>query len=146
MMDAKALAVWWCDDGSLVANTKQGVFCTDGFTLKDVQIIDRYMKKVWNVSTQIFPVGKQKKDGTQRYRLWIRSVTELKKFLTIILPHVPFCMLYKCLVLYKDSEFQQRWISEMIHYSQGTYTEEDIRILENQRKNELAAFAAQRMI
>lgn len=104
-----SLAIWWQDDGSLVSDSRQGVFCTDGFSLEEVKIIDRYMKKVWNINTAI---GTVKKTG--RYRLWIRSTKELEKFLRIIIPHIHVRdMLRKVLLLYKDSKLQQRWISEI---------------------------------
>ena len=140
LMDAQALAIWWCDHGSLVNNTKQGVFCTDGFSFKDVQVLDRYMKKVWNIQTSIFPVGKVKKNGCQRYRLWIRSVNQLKKFLTIIIPHIPvYSMLYQVIILYKDSQLQQRWISEIVENSQ--YTSSQVETLVQIRKSQLKEFS-----
>ncbi len=140
MMDAQSLAIWWCDDGSLVSNTKQGVFCTDGFTLKDVQVLDRYMKKVWGLNTAIHPVGNKKKDGTERYRLWFRSVTDLKNFLRIVIPHIPvYSMLYKVIILYKDSQLQQRWISEIVENSQ--YTLSEVEAVVQKRKSELKAFS-----
>ena len=113
-----SLAVWWLDDGSLVGDTRQGVFCTDGFSLDEVKILDRYMKKVWNVGTSIGQV--QHKD---QYRLWMRSTENLQAFLRIILPHIPVAsMLQKILLLYIDSQLQQRWISEIVHLS--TFSEE----------------------
>ena len=140
LMDAQALAIWWCDDGSLVANTKQGVFCTDGFSYQDVKILDAYMKKVWGISTAVHPVGKGR---TGHYRLWIRSVTDLKIFLRIIMPHIPvFSMLYKVLILYKDSGLQQRWISEIADNT--AFARADIERLAAERKSKLAAF--QKMI
>lgn len=108
-----SLAVWWLDDGSLVADTRQGVICTDGFPLEQVHILDRYMKKVWGISTKIGRVAQ-----TDRYRLWIRSTEHLQKFLRIILPHIPVpSMLPKVLLLYNDPELQQRWTSEVVHLS-----------------------------
>lgn len=139
MLDAQALAIWWCDDGSLVNNTKQGVFCTDSFSLRDIKVLDRYMKKVWNINTKIFPVGKLRKDGGQRYRLWIRSVKELKKFFRIIIPYIPvYSMLYKVTILYKNSELQQRWISEIVDNSK--FSLEQVETLVKLRKSELKAF------
>ena len=108
-----SLAIWWLDDGSLVGDTRQGVLCTDGFSLEEVKILDRYMKKVWNIGTGISRV----KDKEQ-YRLRIHSTENLQKFLRIILPHIPVAeMLPKVLLLYKDSQLQQRWISEVLHLS-----------------------------
>ena len=137
-----SLAVWWCDDGSLVANTRQGVFCTDGFLLEDLKVLDRYMKKVWNINTSIHPHGKVlRKDGNQRYRLWIRSRDELKKFLTIIIPFIPVdSMLYKVILLWKDPELQQRWVSHIEQHS--SFTKDQILRVIEQRKQSLKHYAS----
>lgn len=114
-----SLAVWWCDDGSLISyGGRKGVFCTDGFDEASVRILARYFEVVWNIRTIVAPVG-AKRDGTQEqyWRIWIRSTEELQKFLKIILPHVPLCMIQKTLLLYKDPQFQERWISEIIRLS-----------------------------
>jgi hypothetical protein len=104
-----SLAVWWMDDGALIANGRKGVFCTDNFSYKEHLILSRYLRKVWGVKTK---VGERKK-GSGKYRLWFRSTEELKKFLKIILPFIVESMLPKVLLLYKDSLSQQRWISEV---------------------------------
>jgi hypothetical protein len=129
-MTPLSLAIWWCDDGSLIGEGgRRGVFCTDGFDKKSVQMLSQYLKKVWNVRTVVAPV-RNKRDGKQEqyWRLWIRSQEELKKFLRIILPYIPVrSMLRKVLLLYKDSQFQQRWISEVVSlskFSQKIVTEE----------------------
>lgn len=104
-----SLAIWWQDDGSLVSDSRQGVICTDGFSLEEVKIIHQYFKKVLNIETKIGQISNQKK-----YRIWIRSSEELKKFLRIIIPHVfTKSMLYKILLTYKNSQIQERWISEV---------------------------------
>jgi len=47
------------------------------------------------------------------YRLWF-STEELKKWLRLIMPHIPVpSMLYKVILIYKHSLLQQRWISEV---------------------------------
>ena len=118
-MTPLSLAVWWCDDGSLIGyGGRKGVFCTDGFDEASVRILARYLGVVWNIRTIVAPVG-PKRDGKQEkyWRIWIRSQEELKKFLRIILPHVPQSMLKKTILLYKDSQFQQRWISEVVQLS-----------------------------
>lgn len=113
-----SLAVWWFDDGSLVRNTNHGVFCTDGFTLDEVKVIDRYMKKVWGITTKIGRVAESATTQEEQYRLWIRSREDLKTFLRIILPYVPVSsMLYKVVLLYRDPLLQQRWISEVAQQS-----------------------------
>ena len=108
-----SLAIWWMDDGSLVVNSRRGVLCTDSFSYEEHKVIARYFQVVWKIRTQIGS-HHDKKTGKTFYRLWIRSTKELKKFLTIILPHIEVeQMLPKVLLLYKDSELQQRWISEV---------------------------------
>jgi hypothetical protein len=108
LLTPRALAVWWMDDGSLVKNSRQGVFCTDRFSLKEQKILARYLYKVWKIRVKI---GKSEKGY---YRLWIRSTEMLKKFLRVILPYITVeSMLPKVILLYKDSQLQQRWISEL---------------------------------
>lgn len=115
-MTALSLTIWWCDDGSLISNSRKGVFCTDSFEKNAVKILARYFDKVWGVKTIVAPVG-QKRNGRYRqyWRLWIRSTSELQKFLRIILPQISVAsMLPKVLLLYRDSRLQQRWISEVV--------------------------------
>lgn len=119
MLTPLALAVWWLDDGSLIGNGKRGVFCTDPFPLKEQKILAQYLYKVWGIKTAIAKIKRQR-DGklVEYYRLWIRSSEELKKLLRIILPYIPVAkMLPKVLILYKDSQLQERWISEIIQKS-----------------------------
>lgn len=116
LLTPKSLAIWWLDDGSLVVHGKRGVICTDPFSLPEQKILAQYLLNVWNVKTTIGKITRSW-NGTTReyYRLWIRSSEELKKFLRIILPEVKVAtMLPKVLLLYKDSQLQQRWISEVI--------------------------------
>lgn len=123
-MTPLSLAVWWCDDGSLISyGGRKGVFCTDGFDEASVKILARYLGVVWGIRTIVAPVG-QKRDGKkeQYWRIWIRSTEELQKFLRIILPHIPLCMVHKTILLYKDPQFQQRWISEVVHLTSYSYT------------------------
>ncbi|OGE82877.1 MAG: hypothetical protein A3B10_02590 [Candidatus Doudnabacteria bacterium RIFCSPLOWO2_01_FULL_44_21] len=119
-MTPLSLAVWWCDDGSLIGyGGRKGVFCTDGFDESSVRILAHYLKVVWNIRVIVAPVGR-KRDGKQEqyWRIWIRSQEELKKFLRIIIPYIPVpSMLYKTILLYKDSQFQERWISEVVNLS-----------------------------
>ncbi|OHA40010.1 MAG: hypothetical protein A3G59_02825 [Candidatus Taylorbacteria bacterium RIFCSPLOWO2_12_FULL_47_20] len=117
-MTVLSLAVWWCDDGSLIGyGGRKGVFCTDGLDEESVKILARYLRVVWNIRAKVAPVGR-KRDGKQEqyWRIWISSQEELKKFLRIILPYIPVpSMLKKAILLYKDSQFQQRWISEVVN-------------------------------
>lgn len=109
-----SLAIWWCDDGSIIGNGRKGVICTDGFDEKSVRLLARYMEVVWKVEMHVGPITRQRdNERVQYWRLWL-STEELKKFLRIILPYIPVpSMIYKFVLLYKDSQLQQRWISEM---------------------------------
>lgn len=110
-----SLAIWWLDDGSIIGNGRKGVLCTDHFLHEEQRLLVRYLKKVWGIDLCIGKItriwkGKEK----TYYRLWIRSSKELKKFLRLILPYIEVAeMLPKVLILYKDHDLQQRWISEV---------------------------------
>lgn len=120
-----SLAIWWLDDGSLISNGRKGVFCTDPFSFEDQKIIAKYLKKVWGVEVSIGKI-KRLRNGIEKeyYRLWIRSSEELKKFLRIILPYVKSqSVLPKVLLLYKDSQLQQRWISEIVEKTGVSFDE-----------------------
>lgn len=119
-MTPLSLAVWWLDDGSLIGyGGRKGVFCTDGFDKEAVKTLARYLKVVWHIRTIVAPITREYNEEKRQYwRIWIRSQEELKKFLRLILPYIPVpSMLRKTIILYKDSQFQQRWISEIIHLS-----------------------------
>src|SRR3989338_9343815 len=110
-----SLAIWWLDDGSLIVNSRRGVLCTDPFSYEEHKLLARYLLVVWKVKVSIGSITRNR-DGIAKtyYRLWIRSSEELQKFLRIILPYVPVpAMLPKVMLLYRDSQLQQRWISEV---------------------------------
>jgi recombination protein RecA len=112
-----SLAIWWLDDGSIISLGRKGVLCTDGFDEDSVKLLAHYLEVVWNVYTHVGPIKRDRKYGNSSkklyYRLWF-GTEELKKFLRIILPYIPVkSMLRKAMLLYKDAELQQRWISEM---------------------------------
>jgi len=137
-----SLCVWWLDDGSLVANCRQGVICTDNFSYDELILVVKYFRKVWDLSPSI---GKVAKNGarSEQYRLWFRSREELKKFLRVIAPYVPVSsMLYKVLILYRDPELQQRWISEICELSK--FRQEEVDYVVNKRKESLTFY--QKMI
>ena len=102
-----SLAVWWLDDGSLIGNGRKGVFCSEGFNYQNLMVLSRYLRDTWKIRTKIGRGGKY-------YQLRISSTEELKKFLRLILSHFSITnMLPKVMLLYKDSQLQQRWISEV---------------------------------
>jgi len=114
-LSALSLAIWWLDDGSIISNGRKGVICTDGFDEKSVKVLAQYLQTVWKIDIHPAPIGR-KRDGKQNeyWRLWIRSTSELKKFLQIILPYIYVEeMLPKVILMYNDNQLQQRWISEI---------------------------------
>ena len=110
-----SLAVWWLDDGSLITNGRRGVICTDPFSYSEQKLLARYLLKVWGIKVHIGKIRREYNGKTREYyRLWIRSSEELMKLLRLILPQVKVAsMLPKVLLLYKNSNLQQRWISEV---------------------------------
>lgn len=107
LLSPLSLLVWWLDDGSLTVNSRKGVFCTEGYSRRNIQKLSQYLKSKWNIKTHIGRRGKY-------HQLRFYSTEELKKFLRIILPHLRVrSMLHKFTLLYKDSQLQQRWISEI---------------------------------
>lgn len=121
-LSALSLAVWWMDDGSIVANGRHGVFCTDSYSQKEIEIIRNYLLVVWRIQTSI---GRVNRSDKIYYRLYIRSSQLLQDFLRIIIPYIKVqYMLYKACIRYKDKELQQRWISEMAALS--GFSENDI--------------------
>ena len=123
------LCVWWLDDGSLVRNRTQAVLCTDSFTLKEVKVARRYFQKVWGLPFRVAPA----KRGTQRYRLWLRSTSETKRFLKLIAPFVPECMKQKVL-LYRKPSSRKRWASEIAGLVRFAISDEDIVQASRQRE------------
>ncbi|KKU82936.1 MAG: LAGLIDADG homing endonuclease [Parcubacteria group bacterium GW2011_GWA2_47_8] len=114
-----SLAVWWLDDGSIITNGRRGVLCTDSFSHEAQKLLKQYLEKVWNISVSIGKIRRyrESKEVTY-YRLWIRSSEQLQKLLRIILPYVQVeSMLPKVILLYSDSQLQQRWISEVSKFS-----------------------------
>lgn len=109
-LNAQALMVWWFDDGGLQQKLKKGMISTHGFSKKEVNVISKYFKKVWELDNI---VSKVQKNGV--YYNGIRlNTTNLKKLLRIIAPHVPVkSMVYKLCIGYVEREQQQRWISEL---------------------------------
>jgi hypothetical protein len=112
-----SLAIWWCDDGSIISNGRKGVLCTDGFDETSVRLLANYLQTVWGIYVHVGAIKRDRKDGhyskSHYYRLWF-GTEELKKWLRIIMPHLPVAsMLYKVIIVYKNSLFQERWISEL---------------------------------
>ncbi len=131
-----SLAVWWLDDGSIISNGRKGVFCTDPFPLEEQMLLARYLLKVWGVKVAIGKIARERNNERKEYyRLWIRSSEMLKKFLRIILPYAQTAsILPKVLILYKDSQLQQRWISEVSQLTKISLEEVERQLLQKRNK------------
>ena len=106
-----SLAIWWQDDGSIIANGRKGVICTDGFTKPGVTLLQKYLKVVWQIETTVAPKNRQRPD---QVRLWLNSSEQLQSLLRIILPHLAVeKMIPKFILLYHNHQLHQRWISEV---------------------------------
>lgn len=136
-----ALAIWWMEDGSLIGReARRGVLCTDGFQEAEVHLLSDYLKVVWDIETHVSPAGRP-----DQFRIWLRSTGELKKFLRIVIPHIPVAsMLAKVILLYRDSDLQQRWISEVQQLSLFDY--ETIHDALEAKKQKWSAFASDKDI
>lgn len=131
-----SLAIWWLDDGSIIGNGKRGVFCTDNLSKKEQIILKRYLFVQWKINVQIGKLNKSK----QIFRLYLNT-TSLKQFLCLIMPYAPIpSMIYKYCILYKDTELQERWISEMMVAFFPQIEENQIRSIINKRKMQLKYF------
>ena len=117
-LTALSLAIWWFDDGSLTAKKRKGVFCTDNFPVKECKVLARYLKVVWNIECYVKPINRKENPKNsytreQYYRLWLNN-TEVRKLLLIVLPYAETQFtVKKCLLVYVDPNYQQRWISDM---------------------------------
>lgn len=93
-LDAKGIAIWLMDDGSLTKRGKSGYISlhTNSFNKKEQDIIIRYFKKVWNI-TPTLRVTKRK-NRNQSYFLTFNP-EETRKLIKIVKPYIIDSMLYK---------------------------------------------------
>lgn len=106
-LDARGLAIWFMDDGSINVNTSKQrpsiqhtiliATCCDKDTA-DVMI--KYFKEVWNVKMRKFPEG-------NGYSLSTTSESECKKFVEIVKPYIKEVpsLLYKIRNNFTKQEF-----------------------------------------
>lgn len=99
-LDELGLAIWYQDDGTLGIEyhkrldgtygikRRRIAIATDGFSLKEQQIIQQYFKVVWDIDVSICRIK-----GSQ-YRLTM-NYTNAQKFVALIEPYIVPCMKYK---------------------------------------------------
>ena len=124
-MNELSLAVWWFDDGSITGDYRKGVICTDNFHIKFCHLLAQYLEVVWDIKCKVSRKNEKSTRENLDYRLFLGNKA-LRKLLNYILPYAvtPF-MVKKCLLIYRNINFQQRWISQM----KNCLPEESIAIL-----------------
>ena len=115
------------------------IICTDGFDEDAVKILAKYLEKVWQVKSTVAPIKKLNGKKDKYYRIWLSSTSELIKFLQIILPHMEVEeMLSKVILLYKNDQLQERWISEIASHTK--FSLDTIRKYVNLKKDKWQAY------
>ena len=76
------IAVWYCDDGYYDPENKTAQLHTEGFSLKENNILKRWLRKKWNISANF------KKDPSKNKVLLRFPVKESDKFLNLIKEHI----------------------------------------------------------
>ena len=119
---ALGLMIWFLDDGHLHPRDREIVIGVHSLGEGNILKLRKYLKSAWDLDCRI---EMTKIRGTYCARLRF-STNQSKKFIRIIMPVVPReckSMLYKLCMVYKQHEPQQRWISDLIEFSQFTENE-----------------------
>lgn len=85
-MQPLALAIWFMDDG--YKNGRGFCFATNGFTLKEVQLLQQIVKHNFNLDTTIY------KSNLGQPILYIRTSCR-EKFIKLVSPYICKSMMYK---------------------------------------------------
>lgn len=80
------LAIWYMDDG--YKTTSGFVFCTDGFTFKEVEFLQKIMKHNFNLDTTI------RKTRLNKPNLYVRACSKMH-FIELVSPYICESMKYK---------------------------------------------------
>ena len=85
-LDALGLAIWFMDDG--FKNGRGWVLCTDGFTVKEVQLLRKILKHNFDLDTTF------RRSYIGNPQIYIRTSCR-EKFLNLVSPYVCDSMYYK---------------------------------------------------
>lgn len=91
-IDTLALAVWYCDDGYFDPQNLQAQIHTEGYSIKENQVLKDWFSKKWNLNANF------KKEPWKKNILLRFPVKETDRFLNLIKDHIfemPKCMWYK---------------------------------------------------
>ena len=119
---ALGLMIWYLDDAHLHPRDREIIISVHSLGEGNILKLRKYLKSAWDLDCRI---EMTKIKGTYCARLRF-STNQSKKFIRIIMPVVPReckSMLYKLCMVYKQHEPQQRWISDLIEFSQFTENE-----------------------
>lgn len=92
MLDDRAVAIWYMDDGCLSTTVGRGatvILATNSFTLTENELIRDWLFDRYGVS---FNINVHRKSGTYNLR---RGISDARKLLDVIAPYVVESMQYK---------------------------------------------------
>ena len=119
---ALGLMIWYLDDAHLHPRDREIIISVHSLGEGNILKLRKYLKSAWDLDCRI-EMNKIRDVYNARLRF---STNQSKKFIRIIMPVVPReckSMLYKLCMVYKQHEPQQRWISDLIEFSQFTENE-----------------------
>lgn len=85
-LDALGLAIWFMDDA--FKNGRGWVLCTDGFTIKEVQLLRKILKHNFNLDTTF------RKSSLGNPQIYIRTSSR-ERFINLVSPYICESMHYK---------------------------------------------------
>lgn len=99
LLDVKAFALWFMDNGG---KSGQGaILCTDGFTLEDLDLLQKTLKEKFGFITTI-----QRHGQTRRFHF---PVSQIPRLSTLLKAHMIPCMYYKLNHGRFSHTLAQRW-------------------------------------
>nr|YP_764442.1 putative site-specific DNA endonuclease [Stigeoclonium helveticum]ABF60224.1 putative site-specific DNA endonuclease [Stigeoclonium helveticum] len=146
LLEPLAIAVWWCDDGSITGGYRQGTLCTHSMTKEEVLLIQQFFLEKWEINAKIMEVTppNQKKSAKEILDLSQENITvcdqktldptqeprkkpyyalnfhtaNAEKLIELIIPFIPVKqMIYKTFLKFNDSKNNARWRSFLAsHY------------------------------
>lgn len=87
-INAKSLAYWICDDGSLCKKQEYIILCTNAYSLEEHELMKNFFNQRFNINPSI-----SFRDKKYYYLRFTKQ--DSKRLIEIIRPFIPKCMLYK---------------------------------------------------
>ena len=97
LIDEKALAFWFFDDGNVDSNgrlTSSSIY-TNGFDQSDVQLLVDYINNKWNLNTKLEYSRREYKNEDRLYPIIKINAEDTRKIVKIVAPYAPSCLEYK---------------------------------------------------